>query len=290
MLSSLIMARPLRIEYPGAIYHITSRGNARLPVFEEDRDRRQFLLILEEVVKRYNWLCHAYCLMENHYHLLVETVDGNLSQGMRHLNGVYTQAFNRRHNRVGHVFQGRFKSVLVEQDSYLLELCRYVVLNPVRAGMVKHPGTYKWSSYRYTSGLVKAPPFLKVEWILSQFGKKPREAQQEYRRFVQAGMRGPSPWEELKAQCILGSKEFIEKLKPALKDKSEIMEIPKEQRLAFRPSLGELFPPDKVAKKEERNAAIEKAYFDHGYTLSEIARHLKLHYATIGRIVKTERL
>ena len=285
------MARPLRIEYPGAIYHITSRGNARLPVFEEDHDRRRFLVILKEVVKRYNWLCHAYCLMENHYHLLVETVDGNLSRGMRHLNGVYTQTFNRRHNRVGHVFQGRFKSVLVEQDSYLLELCRYVVLNPVRAGIVKHPGTYKWSSYKYTSGLVKAPPFLKVEWILScQFGRRPREAQQEYRRFVQAGVRGPCPWEELKAQCILGSKEFIEKLKPALKDKSGIMEIPKEQRLAFRPSLGELLPPDKVAKKEERNGAIEKAYFDYGYTLSEIARHLKLHYATIGRIVKANML
>ncbi|MBW2056862.1 MAG: transposase, partial [Deltaproteobacteria bacterium] len=144
------MARPLRIEYPGAVYHITSRGNARLPVFDDDFDRRAFLTILEDVVKRYNWLCHAYCLMENHYHLVLQTVDANLSLGMRYLNGVYTQRFNRRHHRAGHVFQGRFKSILVEQESYLLELCRYVVLNPVRAGMVKHPAAYGWSSYRAT--------------------------------------------------------------------------------------------------------------------------------------------
>jgi putative transposase len=280
------MARPLRIQYPGAIYHITSRGNARLPVFEDGHDRGQFFLILEEVVKRHNWLCHAYCLMDNHYHILVETVEGNLSLAMRHLNGVYTQRFNRRHHRVGHVFQGRFKSVLVEKESYLLELCRYVVLNPVRAGIVKHPGAYRWSSYKSTAGLVKAPPFLTVHWILAHFGKRRREAQREYRRFVQAGMKGASPWEELKAQCILGSKEFIEKLKPALKDKSKIKEIPREQRLAFRPSLEELLQPDQVAQKEDRNKAIEKAYVDYGYTLSEIARHLGLHYATIGRIIK----
>jgi REP element-mobilizing transposase RayT len=284
------MARPLRIEYPGALYHITSRGNARSPIFEDHRDRREFLMILEDVVGRYNWLCHAFCLMDNHYHLLVETVDGNLSLGMRHLNGVYTQAFNRRHDRVGHVFQGRFKAILVEQESYLLELRRYVVLNPVRAGIVKDPGAYKWSSYQSTGGLVKPAPFLRVNWILDQFGKTPREAQKEYRRFVRAGIKEPSPWDELKAQCILGSKEFIEKLRPALKDKSKITEIPKEQRLASRRSLEELLPPEKVAKKEQRNEAIHKAYIEYGYTLSEIARHLGLHYATISRIIKTAML
>ena len=280
------MARPLRIEYPGAIYHITSRGNARLPVFDDDRDREGFLIILEDVVKRYNWLCHAYCLMGNHYHLVVETVDGNLSLGMRYLNGVYTQRFNRRHDRVGHVFQGRFKSVLVEQESYLLALCRYVVLNPVRAGIVRHPAGYRWSSYKATAGLLKPAPFLAVNWILSQFGKRRREAQKAYRRFVRLGMKEPSPWDELKAQCILGSNEFIGKLRPALKDKSKVMEIPKEQRLASRPSLEELFPSGKEAKKEERNVTIQKAYFNHGYTLSEIGRHLGLHYATIGRIIR----
>jgi putative transposase len=216
----------------------------------------------------------------------METIDGNVSLGMRHLNGVYTQAFNRRHHRVGHVFQGRFTSLLVEQESYLLELCRYVVLNPVRAGIVTHPGAYRWSSYQATGGLVKPAPFVRVHWILSQCGKKPREAQKQYRRFVRAGMKEPCPWDEVKAQCILGSKEFIEKVKPALKDKSKVREIPKEQRLAFRPSLEELLPPEKGAKKQERNEAIHKAHVAYGYTLSEIAQHLRLHYATIGRIIK----
>src|SRR5450759_1095392 len=126
------MACPLRIESPGAIYHVTARGNAREAIFRDDADRDLFLAALGEVVTRFGWLFHAYCLMDNHYHLLIETSQGNLSPGMRQLNGVYTQRVNRRHARVGHVFQGRFKAILVERDSYLLELARYIVLNPVR--------------------------------------------------------------------------------------------------------------------------------------------------------------
>jgi len=129
------MARPLRIELAGALYHVTSRGDERRPIFFEDGDRSAFLAVLGEVIARFGWLCHAYCLMTNHYHLLVETPHANLSQGMRQLNGVYTQYVNRSHRRVGHLFQGRFKGILVEKESYLLELARYVVLNPVRAGM-----------------------------------------------------------------------------------------------------------------------------------------------------------
>src|SRR5258706_8306926 len=154
------MSRPLRLEFPGAIYHVTSRGNARAPIFADDGDRELFLETLAHVVERFHWLCHAYCLMDNHYHLLIETPDPNLSKGMRQLNGLYTQRFDRRHGRVGHVFQGRFKAILVERDSYLLELCRYVVLNPVRAKMVKQPKQYQWSSYRATAGIDAAPPFL----------------------------------------------------------------------------------------------------------------------------------
>jgi REP element-mobilizing transposase RayT len=139
------MARPLRIEYPGAVYHITSRGNAYQDVFLDDADRERFLEVLKQTVDRFNWLCHAYCLMMNHYHLLIETVDPTLSRGMRQLNGVYTQAFNRRHERVGHLFQGRYKAILVEKETYLLELSRYIVLNPVRAKMVKKPEEWEWS-------------------------------------------------------------------------------------------------------------------------------------------------
>ena len=133
------MARPLRIEFPGALYHVTSRGNARQRVFRDDEDREMFLATLAWVVERFGWRCHAYCLMDNHIHLLIETPQPNLSRGMRQLNGVYTQPFNRRHRKVGHLFQGRFKAVLVEKERYLLELARYIVLNPVRAKMVKTP-------------------------------------------------------------------------------------------------------------------------------------------------------
>ena len=152
------MARPLRIEYPGAVYHVTSRGDERKAIFGDDCDRESFLNSLHKVVKRYNWLCHAYCLMGNHYHLIIETPDGNLSLGMRQLNGVYTQLFNKRHDRVGHLFQGRYKAILVQKDSHLQETCRYVVLNPVRAQMVEKPDQWIWSSYSATTGQSKPHP------------------------------------------------------------------------------------------------------------------------------------
>ena len=136
------MARPLRLEFAGALYHITSRGDGREAIYLSDGDRELYLEVFAEVCEHCNWLCHAYCLMGNHYHLLVETPDANLSKGMRHLNGVYTQRFNRRHQRVGHVFQGRYKAILIQKESYLLEVARYIVLNPVRAGMVKHPESW----------------------------------------------------------------------------------------------------------------------------------------------------
>lgn len=157
------MSRPLRIEFTGALYHATSRGDGREVIFLGDEDRYLFLDVLSEVVRGFNWAIHAYCLMDNHYHLLIETSEGNLSKGMRQLNGVYTQRFNRRHGRVGHVFQGRYKAILVQKESYLLELARYVVLNPVRARMVRTPDQWPWSSYRATAGLDPAPSWLMID-------------------------------------------------------------------------------------------------------------------------------
>jgi REP element-mobilizing transposase RayT len=181
------MARPLRLEYEGALYHVTSRGNAREKIFLVDPDQELFLEVLADTVERFGWLCYAYCLMTNHYHLLIETPEPNLSRGMRHLNGVYTQALNRRHMRVGHVLQGRFKSIVIEKESHLLELARYVVLNPVRAKMVRSAKDWPWSSYRVTAGLEKAPGFLAVDWILGQFDKNRARAEKAYRDFVKAG-------------------------------------------------------------------------------------------------------
>ena len=146
------MARPLRIEFPSAVYHVTSRGNGRAAIYLDDGDREAFLKVLGEVCRRMRWLCYSYCLMTNHYHLVIETLDNTLSKGMRQLNGVYTQCFNRHHGRVGHVFQGRYKAILVDREPYLLELVRYVVLNPIRANMVTSPEQWRWSSYHATAG------------------------------------------------------------------------------------------------------------------------------------------
>lgn len=154
------MARPLRIEVAGGLYHVTSRGDRQEAVFRADRDRQDWLALFGEVCDRFNWRCHAYCLMTNHYHVVVETPDANLSKGMRQLNGVYTQRFNRGHGLVGHLFQGRFKGILVERDAYLLELSRYVVLNPVRAAMVGDVSAWPWSSYRGMVGLAVTPAWL----------------------------------------------------------------------------------------------------------------------------------
>ena len=268
------MARPLRIEYPGAVYHITSRGNAYQDIFLDDPDREKFLDVLDQAVERFNWLCHAYCLMTNHYHLLIETVDPTLSRGMRQLNGVYTQAFNRRHERVGHLFQGRYKAILVEKEAYLLELSRYIVLNPVRAKMVKKPEEWEWSSYRATAGLSEVPPFLTTDWILSQFADERKKAQRLYRRFV-AKETGRSPWDDLKGQIYLGSEKFIKSIP---KPKTKLNEVPRAQRLLDRPRLKEIF-----AEAETEDEGIFKAYHDYGYTMREIAEYLGIHYATVSR-------
>src|SRR5574342_189369 len=182
------MSRPLRLQYAGAVYHLTSRGNARQKIFLDDTDRSKFLGVLSEVVSRYEWLCHAYCLMDNHYHLLIETPKANLSLGMRQLNGIYTQAFNRRHRRAGHLFQGRYKAILVQKEAHLLELCRYVVLNPLRVKVRDRVDQWKWSSFKATAGLDRAPEFLTVDWILNQFGTKRGQAQDRYAAFVREGL------------------------------------------------------------------------------------------------------
>jgi len=277
------MARPLRIEYPGAVYHVTSRGNARNRIFSDDQDRETFLSILGTVVKRYNWLCNAYCLMPNHYHCMIETPEGNLSLGMRQLNGIYTQRYNRRHNKTGHIFQGRFKAILVQKDNYLLELCRYVVLNPVRAKLVEKPETWKWSSYGATTGLRKKPDFLTTDWILSLFDRKTALAQKRYRAFVREGMHKPSPWDKVQGQVLLGGEGFAERFKDLLEDKKLLKEIPRSQRFLNRPSLNKIFHENET--RIQRNVGIGVAHLNHGYTLKEIADYLHLHYTTVSKVI-----
>lgn len=280
------MARQLRLEFPGAIYHVTSRGNAQNPIFLDDADRALFLASLGEVVKRFGWLCHAYCLMDNHYHLLIETPDGNLSLGMRQLNGVYTQRFNRHHGRVGHVFQGRFKAIVVERDSYLLELCRYVVLNPVRAGMVTQIESHAWSSYPATLGLTECPDWVETDWLLGQFAKTRAVARRRYAAFVAAGKGLSSPWSAVKGQALLGSETFVEKMRPLLECASDLKEIPRTQRLLHRPSLESLFTNTVQGDKVLRNDTIKKAFLDYGYSMAAIARYVGVHYSTVSKVIK----
>ena len=280
------MARPLRIEYPGAVYHITSRGNEKKLIFKDERDREIFLDTLSQVDKRYNWLCHAYCLMNNHYHLIIETPDGNLSAGMRQLNGVYTQAFNRQHNRVGHLFQGRYKGILIQKDSHLLEVCRYVVLNPVRAKAVKKPEQWRWSSYQATVGIEKPHPCLSAEWILNQFGSTRRIAEKAYRKFVEDGIKQESIWEAVRAQSILGEEEFTATLTDYLRGKKDIAELPKSQRYVDRPSLDKIFSKNILKDISKRNRKISEAVRRHGYRQREVADYLEMHFTSISRILR----
>ena len=228
------MARPIRIEYPGAVYHITSRGNAQQAIYNSDADRYQFLSLLDKACQRYHWSVYAYCLMDNHYHLMVETREASLSKGMRHINCVYTQWFNqtRKQRHSGHLFQGRFKAILVDKESYLLELSRYIVLNPIRVTMVDAPIDYPWSSYRATVGYYDNGEWLDVDWILRQFGKQRKRAIEKYKTFVQEGIGEESPLKKVQGQLILGNDKFVTKAMsrlPKAKQK-DLSEIPKKQR------------------------------------------------------------
>jgi putative transposase len=278
------MARPLRLEFAGALYHITSRGNRRDNIFEGNDDREQFLQLLNDVCESYNWVCHSYCLMSNHYHLLIETPDANLSKGMRQLNGVYTQTFNRNHNHVGHLFQGRFKAILVEKQSYLLELARYIVLNPVRAQMVRSAREWPWSSYRATAGQEAGPKCLYVDWILSAFGKRKQQAIEGYKQFISEGKNQVAPWQQLRNQIYLGSEKFIDEIQQHIDLDQELDEIPASQRRPVAKSLDRF-----QSENKDRNKAIVEAYRSGGYTLKEVGQYFGLHYSTVSGIIRNHK-
>ncbi len=278
------MARPLRIEFPGALYHVTARGDRREDIYEDDPDRQLFLSTLGECVEQFNWLCHTYCLMSNHYHLIIETPEANLSQGMRQLNGVFTQATNRRHRRSGHLFQGRYKAILVERDAYLLELSRYVVLNPVRAGMVKRPAQWPWSSYRAMVGRDTTPAWLTADGLLAEFAKRRATARKRYTEFVMKGKQAPSPWQDLKGQIYLGSDRFVKRVQGKIKKMPQDVNIPKAQRRSPAPPL------DKIAQQHaHRDKAIRAAHASGQYSYQAIGDYFGLHFTTVGSIVRRAR-
>ena len=277
------MARPLRLEYPGAVYHVTSRGNQGHPIFRDDEHRKEFLEIIAATGRRYNWLCHAYCLMDNHYHLVVETPDGNLSKAMRQVNAVYTQYFNRREQTAGHLFQGRYKAILIQKDSHLLEVIRYVLLNPVRAGLARTAGDFRWSSYRATCQLDDPHPCLTQDWLYSLFDGKSDAAVRKLASFVADGMTGGNPFLQTKGQVALGTDTFWNELKPVVTERMCVKEIPVAQRMLDRPQLSTLFS---AGDKHARNGAISVAVERWGYSQKEVADFLGLHYSSVSRILK----
>lgn len=273
------MARPLRIEYPGAVYHITARGNRRAQIFADDRDREEFLKILSEVNRRFDTRCHAYCLMDNHYHLLLETPQANLSTAMRQLDGVYTQKYNWLHQKTGHVFQGRYKAIVVERDAYLLEVARYVVLNPVRAGLVCGPDKWLWSSYAATAGAERADASLTTDWLLGQFDKSAAVAKIKYKDFV---LNAPDLnfAEKVVSGVVLGSGKFTEWCRTQAKGGGDVHEIPRAQRFAGRPELSNVMAvPGKKADK------VVEAVEVYGYTQKAVAEELGVHYSAVSKML-----
>jgi putative transposase len=232
------MARPLRLEHEGALWHITSRGNDQMIIFRDDDDRRRFLAFFEEAAERFNWIVHSYTLMDNHYHLMFETPEKTLSSGMQWVNSQYASSFNRKYKRRGHLFQGRFHSVLVEKEEHLAEVIRYIVLNPVRAGMVARPEDWEWSSYPAMVGLAPVPAFLETDWTLSRFAVDRANAIEKFRQYVDEGAHiRRSPFEDLVGQIYLGSAEWIEKMQAMVDEKERCEEHPKAQRNFARPTM-----------------------------------------------------
>jgi putative transposase len=267
------VARSLRVLFPGAVYHVTGRGNQRRGIYLNVSDRLEFLELLGLGIGRFGWLCHGYCLMGNHYHLLIETPRPNLPLGMRHLNGRYTQSFNRSHGRVGHLFQGRYRAELVEKETHLLATVRYLALNPLRTRppLCQQPEQWRWSSYPALLGLVPAPAWLTSDWILGQFDSQRRTARGKLKRFVNDAIPA-QPELTTRYGVYIGNDEFIRSKTAGLEP---IAEIPRQQWQPIPPGLDEIFAKD--------TNPIATAYREYGYTMREIADHLGCHYSTISR-------
>lgn len=279
------MSRPLRIQFPGALYHITSRGNARESIYRTDGDRRAFLRLMGNVATRFSWRFLGYCLMGNHYHLIAETLEPTLSRGMRQLNGEYTRHFNREHHRVGHLLQGRYTAILVDRETQLMNLARYVVLNPVRAGLTARAEAWPWSSHRAVAGMAPGPDWLAADALLVLFGPTRAQARKEYARFVADGGGGSSVWVDLRQQIYLGPDSFVESTQRQFTEDAvtDLVEVPRAQRRPARPTLESYAVATPACR-----TAMARAFLDGGYTLAEVARHFSVHYATVSRAVRRE--
>jgi len=256
------MARPLRIEYEGAVYHVTSRGNERKDIYKSDRDREKFLEYLGIAHKRFNIIVHAYCLLSNHYHFVIETPFANLGRFMQFLNSSYTMYFNTKRKRNGHLFQGRYKAILVDKDNYMQELSRYTHLNPVRAKMEKRPEDYRWSSYGYYLKKRNKPEYLDTDFTLQYFNG----SRKRYREFVEAGIteKTRNVFDEIKAGLILGDDDFVEEIKKKYLGTAQPTEDLPELRRLKKTYIAR----NTILKVLEKNKTKDKltAYFLRKYT------------------------
>jgi REP element-mobilizing transposase RayT len=259
---------------------VTSRGDNRSPIFFDYDDRQRWLDILALVCTRFNFNIYAYCQMGNHYHLMLETVEGNLSQGMRQLNAFYSQHFNRRHRRVGHVFQGRYKAILVQKESYLLELARYVVLNPVRGGLVNDPQDWRWGSYQSMIGRCDSPTWLDTEWLLGQFGRSPELARIRYQEFVIQGIGKSSPLKDTQHQLVLGDEAFVARHRCGLGTR-EFTAVVKNQR-----RLGAMELEEYEKAYSDRDEAMARAYATTAFSMVAIGHHFNVSEKTVSRAVR----
>jgi REP element-mobilizing transposase RayT len=269
------MARRPRINLPGATYHVGTRGVRKLPIFEDDVDRRLFWKIVDETVTRYDLRIYEACQMGNHYHFVIETPRGNLSDAMRFLNGEHARKANRRHGRCGHLFDARFDAQLIHGEAYLRRACRYVVLNPVKARMVHGVGDWKWSTYRATAGFEEAPSWLHTKWIDVAFKATSREeSQQRYRAYVNqpAGLKTRIP----RDACAFGPPKFVAAVADAMRGERDVP-LPRRPRLPPRVDLAVLFA------NNDRDAAIYEAHVTYGYLLTEIAAFLGVHRVQVSR-------
>ena len=284
------MSRPLRIEFPGAVYHVTSRGDRREPIYRDDADRLAQLDVLAQAMDRFDAQVLAYCQMGNHFHLVLHTRAANLSRLMRHLNGVYTQASNRRHSLVGHLFQGRFKAILVDRDSYLLALCRYVERNPVAAGLVARPGDWTWSSCQAHLGQVPAPAWLDTLGLQGCLLGRPAVTDADFRlaalRYAElvdaANDDDASFWQQaVRAQVFMGDEAFVRQMQAqALLERQSAKGIPRVQRL-----LPSTWPQCLAACDGDRNRAISMGYRQGGFTMPELALLTNLSVTQVSRLI-----
>lgn len=257
------MPRRPRLDFAGAFHHVTNRGNQGAAIFRDDGDRRLFLALLAEAVARHGWRCHGYCLMGNHYHLLLETPEATLSRGMQWLSAVSTQRFNRARGVSGHLYQGRFHSTLLERDSHLLEAVRYLALNPVRAGLVARAEEWEWSHHRALAGLAPAADFLSRDWLWDWFAPTAAAARRVYADFVAEAEAGPESWT------------------PALAAAAPATPTP--------PSAPPPGDPEPAAANPRDAAWMARAHFEHGHSQTEIARRARVHQSTVSRAIRRHR-